>query len=580
MQKTQIKYRSLPSDILVLAILAAVIYSLVAFGREWQAAFNPSVSIDLSVWAIPKYAIFSALRGLTAFLVSLLFTFVVGFWAAKSSRAEKILIPVLDIFQSIPVLGFLPGLVLVLISIFPTTNTGLELASIIMIFTGQVWNMTFSFYASLKSLPSDFNEVSQIVGLNPWTKLLRVELPFSMTNLVWNSLMSLSGGWFFLSVCEAFTLGDQNYRLPGLGAYMSVAVQSGDGRAMLLGVAAMAGLIVLMDMLLWRPILAWAHQFRLEDIPGLAAPDPLMKNLLRESAILNWFTLYLRRRALRKKILMDQEVTTPPNRFKKLTQLDLLKFFENRWFSKGAMGLVYSLCLLIIVLGTARLVGLLTQVPAEQWKMVLNGTFFTLVRVVGCLLVGSLWTVPVAIWIGTSAQRLRFAQPLIQVLASFPAPMLYPLALSLFLWLQIPFGLGSMLLMLLGVQWYILFNVLAGAMRIPQELEYAMKVIGSGRTEKWFKLYFPSVFPSLVTGWVTAAGGAWNASIVAEYVLYKGHVLTTLGLGSIISQAAFSKSFPLLAASLTVMVAVVVILNRTVWAKIYFLAQNRYRLDL
>lgn len=579
MQKTQIKYRSLPSDVLVLSLLAAIIYSLVVFGREWQAAFNPSVTIDLSASAIPKYAVFSALRGLSAFLVSLLFTLVVGFWAAKSAQAEKIIIPILDILQSIPVLGFLPGLVLVLIAIFPTTNTGLELASIIMIFTGQVWNMTFSFYASLKSLPSDFNEVSQIVGLTPWRKLLRVELPFSMTNLVWNSLMSLSGGWFFLSVCEAFTLGDQNYRLPGLGAYMSVAVQNGDGNAMLLGVSSMAGLIVLMDMLIWRPILAWAHQFRLEDIPGLAAPDPLMKNLLRESAILNWFTLYLRRRALRKKILMEQEASIPPKNFRKLGQWDLLKIFEKPWFSKGLMGMVYGLSLLVIVLGTSRLAGLLTQVPANDWKMVLNGTLFTLLRVLGCLMIGSVWAVPAAIWIGTSAQRIRFAQPLIQVLASFPAPMLYPLALSLFLWIQIPFGVGSMLLMLLGVQWYILFNVLAGAMRIPQELEYAMKVIGNRRTKKWIKLYLPSIFPSLVTGWVTAAGGAWNASIVAEYLFYKGEVLTTLGLGSIISQAAFSKNFALLAASLTVMVAVVVILNRTVWAKIYFLAQNRYRLD-
>jgi len=539
MQKTQIKYRSLPSDILVLALLAAVIYSLVAFGREWQAAFNPSVAIDLSASSLPKYTIFSALRGLTAFLVSLLFTLTIGYWAAKSPRAEKIIIPLLDILQSIPVLGFLPGLVLVLIAIFPTTNTGLELASILMIFTGQVWNMTFSFYASLKSLPSDFNEVSQIVGLTRWSKLLRVELPFSMTNLVWNSLMSLSGGWFFLSVCEAFTLGDQNYRLPGLGAYMSVAVQTGDGKAMLLGVLSMAGLIVLMDMLLWRPVLAWAHQFRLEDIPGLAAPDPLMKNLLRESAILNWFTLYLRRRALRKKILMDQETTTPARPIQTLTRWDLLKIFERPWLSKGLMGFFYLFSILLIVLGSSRLVGLLIQVPKTEWSMVIQGSLFTLLRVFGCLILGSLWTVPAAIWIGTSAHRIRLAQPLIQVLASFPAPMLYPLALGFFLWIEIPFELGSMLLMLLGVQWYILFNVLAGAMRIPRELELVMKVMGNGRTKKWLKLYLPSIFPSLVTGWVTAAGGAWNASIVAEYVSYHGKVLTTLGLGSIISQAAF-----------------------------------------
>lgn len=579
MQKTQIKYRSLPADILVLALIGSLIYGLVAFGREWQAAFNPSVTIDLSFSSLPKYALFSALRGLTAFIISLLFTFVVGFWAAKSARAEKILIPVLDICQSIPVLGFLPGLVLVLIAIFPTTNTGLELASILMIFTGQVWNMTFSFYASLKSIPSDFNEVTEIVGLNSWRRFLRVELPFSMMNLVWNSLMSLSGGWFFLSVCEAFTLGDQNYRLPGLGAYMSVAIQTGDGQAMLLGISSMAGLIILMDMLIWRPILAWAHQFRLEDVPGLADPDPLMKNLLRESAILNWFTLYLRRRALRQKLLNPQEVPSPKGS-NRLAKWDFFRFFRSSLFTRAISILIYVAALLVVILGMGKLVGLLTQVGAVEWEELFQGALYTLLRVLGCLLIGSLWAVPVAIWIGTSANRLRVAQPLIQVMASFPAPMLYPLALALFLWAGIPFSFGAMLLMLLGVQWYILFNVLAGAMRIPQELEYAMKVMGSSRTKKWFKLYLPSVFPSLVTGWVTAAGGAWNASIVAEYLSYKGQVITTLGLGSVISQAAFSKSFPLLAASLTVMVGMVVIINRLVWSKVYYLAQNRYRLDL
>ncbi len=577
MQKVQIKYRSLPSDFLVLCLIGAVIYGLVTFGREWQSAFNPSVTIDLSASALPKYAMFSALRGLSAFLVSLLFTLVVGYWAAKSTRAEKFIIPVLDILQSIPVLGFLPGLVLALIAIFPTTNTGLELASIIMIFTGQVWNMTFSFYASLKSLPSDFEEVSKIIGLNSWGKLWRIEVPFSLMNLVWNCLMSLSGGWFFLSVCEAFTLGNQNYRLPGLGAYMSVAVQTGDRNAIFLGIAAMASLIVVMDMLIWRPILAWAHQFRLEDVPGLASPDPLMKNLLRESAILNWFTLYLRRRALRNKFI-EAEPSVPKRQLWHFKR-DYLKVFENPWISRFTSMIFFGVCILLLVVGTARLASLLVAVSPADWEELSRGALYSLLRVLGCLGLGSLWAVPAAIWIGTSAKRLRIAQPLIQVLASFPAPMLYPLALGVFLWLQIPFAIGSMLLMLLGVQWYILFNVLAGAMRIPHELDDAMTVIGSSHYKRWVKLYLPSIFPSLVTGWVTAAGGAWNASIVAEYLSYKGTVMTTLGLGSVISQAAFSKNFSLLAASLTVMVVVVVALNRLVWARVYHLAQTRFRLD-
>ncbi|MFM8269377.1 MAG: ABC transporter permease [Pseudomonadota bacterium] len=579
MQKVQIKYRSLPSDLLFLGLLGSVIYALITFGQEWQSAFNPSVEIDLSLSSIPKYALFSALRGLSAFLVSLLFTFGVGYWAAKSPRAEKIIVPLLDILQSIPVLGFLPGLVLALVAIFPTTNVGLELASIIMIFTGQVWNMAFGFYASIKSLPSDFEEVSRLVGLNPWEKLWRVEVPFAMTDLIWNCLMSLSGGWFFLMVCEAFTLGNQNYRLPGLGAYMAVAIQNNDLSSILLGIGSMAGLIIVMDMLIWRPILAWAHQFRLEDIPGLTPSEPLMNNLLRESAILNWFTLYLRRRALRKKFL-ESELVAPIRKTPWYLKVNFFKIFQNEWASKIISASTILFFTLLLILGTGKLVGHLVAVPATDWTSVLEGTLYTFLRVFGAIFLGSLWAVPTAVWIGTNGRRLRIAQPIIQILASFPAPMLYPLALGLFLWAKIPFSVGSMLLLLLGIQWYILFNVLAGAMRIPQELDEALKVIGSSRRKKWVKLYLPSVFPSLVSGWVSAAGGAWNASIVAEYLYYEGQLMSTPGLGSLISQAAFSKNFTLLAASLTVMVAVVVVLNRTLWAKVYHLAQTRYRLDL
>jgi len=579
MQKAHVNYRSLPSDLLVIALLGAVIYALVTFGQEWQSSFNPATEIELSKTSLPKYALFSALRGLFAFVISLVFTFVVGYWAAKSTTAEKFLIPLLDILQSIPVLGFLPGLVLALVALFPQTNTGLELASIIMIFTGQVWNMTFSFYSSLKSLPQDYEEVSKIIGLSSWEKLWRVETPFAMTNLIWNCLMSLSGGWFFLMVCEAFTLGDQSYRLPGLGAYMAVAIQKGDNSAVLWGIGTMAGLIVLMDIILWRPILAWAHQFRLDDSPQLSSPVPLMKNLLGESALLNGFTLYLRRRSLRNRILEPASSQPRPKKQFWFIRLNPLQFFENPKAAKLTQLVLALLLFFVVISGVSQLLGILWEIPYSSWITVFEGTLLTLLRVFGCLILGSFWAVPLAIWIGTSGKRLRIAQPIIQVLASFPAPMLYPLALGFFLWIRIPFSVSAMLLMLLGVQWSILFNVLAGAMRIPLELEYSLDVIGSGWTERWLKLYLPSIFPSLVTGWVTAAGGAWNASIVAEYLYYEGNLLTTLGLGSIISEAAFSKNFSLLAASLTVMVGVVVFLNRTLWAKAYRLAQTKYRLD-
>lgn len=579
MQKVIIRHKSSAADAVVIAFVLSMIYALIAYGREWEAAFHPAVDIDLSLYSLPYYTLFSAIRGLAAFCLSLLFTLIVGYWAAKSAAAERVLIPLLDILQSIPVLGFLPGLVLMLIALFPRTNTGLELACIIMIFTGQVWNMTFSFYSSLKSVPSDFKEVASIIGLNSGETLLKVELPFSAMNLVWNSLMSMSGGWFFLSVCEAFTLGDQQYRLPGIGAYMATAIVQGKVSAMVAGVVAMSVLIVVMDVLIWRPVLAWAHQFRLEDIPGFTSTEPLMRNLVRESTLLRSLKLAYKRRVLHRSLLKKQELRSQrpgqmidPRRFMKSRMRRPFLIWTARTILTGLF--------VLVMYGAVQLVHTLLQVPLVTWVELLFGTGLTFIRVLACLVVGSIWTVPVGIWIGTSQSRMRLAQPIVQVLASFPAPMLYPLALAVIFIFRIPFGLGAMFLMLLGVQWYILFNVLAGAMRIPVELKYASLLMNVPKSELWKKLYLPSVFPALVTGWVTAAGGAWNASIVAEYLAYKGQVLTTRGLGSLISVAAARANFPLLAASLTIMVAVVILLNRTVWARIYQLSQTRFRMDL
>ncbi len=579
MQKVIIRHKSSAADAVVIAFVLSMIYALIAYGREWEAAFHPAVDIDLSLYSLPYYTLFSAIRGLAAFCLSLLFTLIVGYWAAKSAAAERLLIPLLDILQSIPVLGFLPGLVLMLIALFPRTNTGLELACIIMIFTGQVWNMTFSFYSSLKSVPSDFKEVASIIGLNSGETLLKVELPFSAMNLVWNSLMSMSGGWFFLSVCEAFTLGDQQYRLPGIGAYMATAIVQGKVSAMVAGVVAMSVLIVVMDVLIWRPVLAWAHQFRLEDIPGFTSTEPLMRNLVRESTLLRSLKLAYKRRVLHRSLLKKQELRSQRHG----QMIDPRRFMKSRMrrpFLIWTARTILTGLFVLVMYGVVQLVHTLLQVPLVTWVELLFGTGLTFIRVLACLVVGSIWTVPVGIWIGTSQSRMRLAQPIVQVLASFPAPMLYPLALAVIFIFRIPFGFGAMFLMLLGVQWYILFNVLAGAMRIPVELKYASLLMNVPKSELWKKLYLPSVFPALVTGWVTAAGGAWNASIVAEYLAYKGQVLTTRGLGSLISVAAARANFPLLAASLTSMVAVVILLNRTVWARIYQLSQTRFRMDL
>ncbi len=574
-----IKYFSV-ADGLVLALVATLIYGVVGFGQQWSSEFHPATEIDLSIWALPRYALFSAIRGMSAYLISLAFSLIVGYAAAKSKYAEWFLIPMLDIMQSIPVLGFLPGLVLTLIALFPKTNFGLELAAILMIFTGQVWNMTFSFYGSLKSLPTDFKEASSVIGLNWRQRLMQIEMPFAALGLAWNSLLSMAGGWFFLSVCEAFTLGAREYRLPGIGSYMAVAVARGDRGAMIAGVVGMATLIILMDIVIWRPVLAWVHRYRIEDVPGADSTEPWIQLWIRESWILQIFHSLVRRlkpgfHRLRKILRQRQSV------IRKSPILQQVR--DSIWRDQilSWIGLLAAVAVIGVSLyGVYRLtVGLLQQ-PAFTWILLVRNSMWTLLRVFIAVMLSTVWALPMGIWIALSPQRLRIAQPVIQVLASFPAPMLYPLAIAVFFGMNIPFDIGSMFLMMLGVQWYILFNVMAGAMRISSELRLTMRLMNNSRWDQWWKLYLPSVFPYLVNGWLTAAGGAWNASIVAEIVSYQGTVLETEGLGATISRAAASQNFGLLSASLFMMVVIVILLNRTVWAKLGEIAQNRFRIEV
>lgn len=582
------RFSAIP-DVIILMLVATVIYGVVLIGHQWRAEYQPTTRIDLSLSALPVYTLFSGMRGIAAYILSLGFTLVVGYAAAKSAKAERLIVPALDILQSIPVLGFLPGLVLGLVALFPKTNTGLELAAILMIFTGQVWNMTFSFYSSLKSIPHDFMEASTVIGLNWKERLRTLELPYSAVNLVWNSLLSMAGGWFFLSACEAFTLGDRDYRLPGVGAYMAVAVQDNNTHAMIMGILAMVLLIVAIDFFVWRPMLAWVQKFRLEDIPGAAPAEPLMGIVLRESRLLGWVKLqYLRWR-------FDPREREPEDRNPAPESDEDARSFEPleppkpamagrrgklspealRWIERGVTVIV----LVALAWSVWQLVRILLQVRFPTWVLLVRNTFWTLMRVIASLVLSTIWCVPFGIWVATSQRRIRIMQPVIQVFASFPAPMLYPIALALLFRFRVNFDWASMFLLMLGAQWYVLFNVVAGALRIPQQLGDALSLMDAGVWDRWRTLYIPSVFPALVTGWVTAAGGAWNASIVAEYLMYQGQRLDTAGLGATISVAAEKQDFPMLAASLSVMVVLVILLNRTVWSRLYELAQTRYRMD-
>ena len=551
-------------DGLVLLALAGIIFGLTRLGQEWGGVLRPAVHIDLSPRALPRYAFFSLVRALLAYVMSLLFSLGYGYWAAKDHRAERILIPLLDILQSIPVLGFMPGLVLALLSIFPHSNIGLELAAVLMIFTGQAWNMTFSFYYSLKSIPNDQMEVSSVYQFNAWQRFKWVELPAATMGLVWNSMMSMAGGWFFLMVSEAFVLGQQDFRLPGLGSYMSVAVSAGDFRAMGWAVAVMVVMIVILDQVLWRPLVVWAQKFRSDDGGQGEEMNSWVLDWLRRSRILSWMS------DLSERILARVENWSSQTRAP-----ILYKRYPIHIENKISL-LLFVLLLCALSLGSLKLLTLLGSLSLSEWLHIVGACLLTLLRVMATIVIGTLWVVPVGLWIGLSPRLSTALQPVVQVMASFPAPMIFPVMIAIFLFLNIPLGWGSIVLMLLGTQWYILFNVIAGAMAIPSDLKEVAYGYRSSLRQRFWYVYLPAIFPYLVTGWVTASGGAWNASIISEYVTFKGRAYATTGIGALISQSAEHAAFPHLAASLVILSGMVVLLNRSLWRKCFTLAQERF----
>jgi NitT/TauT family transport system permease protein len=547
-------------DLALLLALWGAALGVVRLAQDWTGAYRPAVEIDLSLSALPGYSLLSLSRGLIAYVLSLAFTLVYGAWAAKDRMAEKVLIPLLDILQSIPVLGFMPGVVLALVATFPRSNVGLELAAIIMIFTGQAWNMTFAYYRALRTIPPALSEVGTIYRFGGWRRLRWIELPCAAIGLLWNSMMSMAGGWFFLMVSEAFVLGDHDFRLPGLGAYMSVAAARGDGRAMAASVAAMALLIVALDQLLWRPLVVWGQKFRLEEGGETAAMESWFYDLLRRSRLAAWLA-----RAGSRRFLAPHRQARP-------------SASGPRRGAAAASAALFIALLAALGWGAWAMVGLLRTLSPAGWLALLADAGLTLVRVLAAVLLGTLWTLPAGLAIGLSPRLSRVLQPVVQVVASFPAPMLFPAAVVALRAAGVSLGFGSVVLMLLGTQWYVLFNVVAGATAIPADLREAVRLFRFGRWQRFRSLYLPSVFPHLVTGWVTAAGGAWNASIVSEYVTVGGGLLTARGLGSTISQAAARGRFQVLAAAVTVMALVVVAFNRLVWRRLAAVGEERFSL--
>ncbi len=549
----------------------ALAAGLLGAASRWSRPLTPSEPIDLSIWSLPRYAGLSTLRMAAAYVLSLVFSIVYARIAVASPRAERVMIPVLDILQSIPILSFLPGVVLALVALFPHGIIGLELAAVILIFTSQAWNLAFSFHQSLLTIPKDLSDAAAVYRLSFWQRFTRLELPFGTIPLIWNSMMSWAGGWFFLIAAEQLTLGPQSFQLAGLGSYLWTAGNAGNMGALLLGLATLVIVIVLLDQFLWRPLIAWSDRFKVELTAGSTPPQSLVLRELRRSALIMWIGRHI---AAPLGERLDRLLSRPAEP----QGVDTAK--PDRPTLRRLVGWLILL-LVAAGLGMAVLAALrlLVQVSAGQWVEIAEAAGATLLRTSAALLIAVLWTVPVGVAIGLSPRWSQRAQPVVQVLASIPALALFPAILLLFLHLPGGLNIAAVALMLLGTQWYVLFNVIAGAMAIPEDLREAGEVYKLREWRRWRFLVLPAIFPFLVTGMITATGGAWNASIVSEYVTFGGHTYSTVGLGATIAASAGAGSYSVLLAATVTMAAIVVTVNRLLWKPLYRMAEQRYHLD-
>jgi NitT/TauT family transport system permease protein len=553
-------------DAVVFVTLGVLIYLGVRLGLAAPAVIH-GPKISLSPGDLPWYASLSVLRMAAAYGLSLCFTLVYGYLAASNRRFEKVLLPLLDVLQSVPILSFLP-VVLLSLNAFLPQNAAAELASIVLIFTSQVWNMTFSWYQSLSTIPKELREVGAIFRFNGWLRFKTLELPFAAIGLIWNSMMGWAGGWFFLMAAEIFTVGQRDLRLPGLGAYLQEAASAGNLRAIALGIGTLVLIIVALDQLVWRPLLAWSDRFKVEMVEGDNPPSSWFYDALQDSHLADW---------------AHRTLFHPLGEWLDATLLERFPMVNEP--TPSAYRRPWGYYLLGVALGMGLLYGsfragqMLLEVSLLQWGKIGLGVVATLLRVVAALVIALAWTVPLGVAIGTNARLASWLQPLVQIAASIPATALFPVFLLMLLNLPGGLNLAAVLLMLMGTQWYLLFNVIAGAAAIPQDLKYTAALLQLSRFDRWRRLILPALFPFLITGGIAAGGGAWNASIVAEYVTFGGRTVSTLGIGSLISQATAGGDYPLLLAATLSMVCTVVTINRLVWRRLYRLAEKQYRME-
>ncbi len=564
--------RRRPFGISDVAVFFAALVLLALVAKVGSAAFvafhppNTLPAVSLDPHNLPYYAARSTLRMFVALGAATLFSLVYGYVAARSRYAERILVPLLDILQSVPVLGFLSITVTGFIALFPGRLLGLEAASIFAIFTAQAWNMTFSFYQSLRTLPADLAEAATAYGLSPWGRFVKLELPAATIGLVWNAMMSFGGGWFFLAASEAISVLNKSYTLPGIGSYVAAAVAAKDMSALAYAVATMAVVIFFIDQIFWRPLVAWSDKFRLEQSASSRPPQSWVYDLLRGSRLVAAAGDLLTPLAdtLGSKLHAAGPVRPARAAGERRYRVELL-------YNAGAI-----LTIVLLAAFSARFI-IAAVGMAEVLKVLMLGAY-TLLRVIVLLLFATVVWTPIGVAIGFNPAIARVAQPLALFLASFPANFIFPFATLAFLHYRVPIDLGSVLLMALGAQWYILFNSIAGAQSIPTDLREMAADCGLSGWKRWRRLIIPGIFSAWVTGGVTASGGAWNASIVSEVVSWGPTTLTAAGLGAYIAAATGAGDWPRITLGVAVMSCYVVLVNRLLWRRLYALAENKYRL--
>jgi NitT/TauT family transport system permease protein len=560
-------------DGVALPLVLGSVVLLAWASRQMGAPYRlgQALAISLDPRYLPEYGLRTVLRMALALAASLAFSLAYAAFAAKSRRAEKLLIPVLDILQSVPILGFLSITVTGFIALFPGSLMGYECAAIFAIFTSQAWNMTFSLYQSFIGVPQDLREAARMYHLSPWQSFWQLEVPFATPQLIWNMMMSVSGGWFFVVASEAISVNGQDVKLPGIGSYIALAIEQRDLAAVGYAILAMLVLILIYDQLLFRPLLAWAQRFKVEAVTQDEIEPPWFLIMLQRARLFDVMRSVFDEAAALLSRLARRAAPRRAGAHRLRFGAAGARWADLVWNGLLIAGVAYAL------IDIARFVD--SEVGLREVLHVLLLGLCTLARVVVLIALAALIWVPIGVWIGLRPRLARRVQPIVQFLAAFPANLFFPVAVVAILRFHLNVEIWVSPLMILGTQWYILFNVIAGTLALPTDYQFVASNLGVSRFLWWRRLILPAIFPAFVTGAVTASGGSWNASIVAEIVRWGNDTLVATGIGAYIAEATEKGDFPRIALGICVLCVYVLLFNRLLWRRLYLLAEERLRLD-